>query len=113
MHPHLPQRDLREYAAETDLDLVAYSPLIRGDVFADPVLTDVAAKHDASAAQVALAWLREAGVAAIPKATSEAHIRDNWASRDLELSDPELGHIDDIDARWRKVHPDFAPDAWE
>jgi 2,5-diketo-D-gluconate reductase B len=113
LHPHLPQRSLREFADETDLTLVAYSPLIRGDVFDDPVVAEIAAKHDVTAAQVSLAWLREAGITAIPKATSAAHIRDNWASLRLDLDDGDLARIDDIGDRTRKVHPGFAPDAWD
>jgi diketogulonate reductase-like aldo/keto reductase len=112
LHPHLPQLELREYAAETDLELVAYSPLIRGEVFDDPDLTDIADKHGVSPAQVALAWLHEADVTAIPKATSEAHIRDNWASLSLDLHEGDLARIDAIERRTRKVHPAFAPDAW-
>jgi diketogulonate reductase-like aldo/keto reductase len=111
-HPMLQQNELREYAEETDLNLVAYSPLARGTVFDSDTLTDIAEKHDASAAQVSLAWLREKGVTAIPKATSEAHIRDNWESLTVELDDEDVAAIDDIDTVDRRVHPDFAPDAW-
>jgi 2,5-diketo-D-gluconate reductase B len=112
MHPMLQQAELREYAAETDLELVAYSPLARGEVFENDTLVDIAEKHDASAAQVSLAWLREKGVTAIPKATSAAHIRDNFGSIDLALDDEDVAAIDDIDTVDRRVHPDFAPDAW-
>ncbi|WP_246988637.1 aldo/keto reductase [Halorientalis marina] len=112
MHPMLQQEELREYAAETDLELVAYSPLARGEVFENDTLVDIAEKHDASAAQVSLAWLREKGVTAIPKATSAAHIRDNFGSIDLALDDEDVAAIDDIDTVDRRVHPDFAPDAW-
>ena len=112
VHPLLPQTELREYAAETDLELVAYSPLKRGAVFDDPTLTAVADEHGVSAAQVSLAWLREKGITTIPKATSEAHIRDNAESLSLSLSAEEVGRIDDIDRRDRQVHPDFAPQAW-
>ena len=111
-HPMLQQDELREFADETDLNLVAYSPLARGTVFDDETLTDIAEKHDASAAQVSLAWLREKGVTAIPKATSEAHIRDNWESLALDLDDEDVAAIDAIDTVDRRVHPDFAPDAW-
>jgi diketogulonate reductase-like aldo/keto reductase len=112
MHPLLPQTELREYAAETGLELVAYSPLKRGEVFDDPTLTAVADEHGVSAAQVSLAWLREKGVTTIPKATGDEHIRDNLESLSLSLSDDEIGRIDDIDSRDRQVHPDFAPEAW-
>ncbi|WP_092693509.1 aldo/keto reductase [Halorientalis regularis] len=112
MHPLLPQAELREYAAETELELVAYSPLARGQVFENDTIVDIAEAHDASPAQVSLAWLREKGVTAIPKATNEAHIRDNWESGDLDLTDEDIDRIDAIDERDRRVHPDFAPDAW-
>jgi len=113
IHPFLQQAELREHAAEYDYELVAYSPLARGAVFDSDVLTDIADDHDTSAAQVSLAWLREKGVTAIPKATGRDHIADNWRSLDLELTDEDIDRIDAIDHEDRKVDPDFGPDAWE
>jgi 2,5-diketo-D-gluconate reductase B len=112
MHPLLPQEQLREYAAGTGLDLVAYSPLARGAVFGVPTLSAIAEEHGVSEAQVSLAWLREKGVTAIPKATSREHLRDNWESLTLELREDEVARIDGIDRTDRQVDPDFAPDAW-
>ena len=109
LHPLLPQEELREHCGERDVELVAYSPLARGKVFDVPVLQEIAEAHDASAAQVSLAWLREKGVTAIPKATSEAHIADNWASLTLDLSDEEIERIDAIEETDRRVDPGFAP----
>jgi diketogulonate reductase-like aldo/keto reductase len=111
-HPLLQQDELRAYAAETDLELVAYSPLARGQVLENDTVTSIAEDHGVSAAQVSLAWLREKGVTAIPKATSEAHVRDNWESLAVELTEEDVAAIDAIDATDRRVHPDFAPDAW-
>ena len=62
--------------------------------------------------QVSLAWLRAKGVTTIPKATSEAHIRDNWGSLDLELDDEDIEAIDGIEQTDRRVNPDFGPDSW-
>nr|WP_044951177.1 aldo/keto reductase [Halorhabdus tiamatea] len=112
MHPYLEQAELRAFAAETDLNLVAYSPLGRGTVLDDETLAEIAEKHDASVAQVSLAWLREKGVTAIPKATSEAHIRDNFESVGLDLDAEDVATIDDIDRTDRQIHPDWAPDSW-
>ncbi len=112
MHPMLQQDDLRAYADANDVELVAYSPLARGHVFDAPEITDIAEKHDASAAQVSLAWLREKGVTAIPKATSESHIADNWASLGLELDAEDIEAVDAIDRTDRRVDPDFGPD-WD
>ena len=112
IHPLLQQERMREFAADTDLELVAYSPLARGDVFDVPELTEVAEKHGVSEAQVSLAWLREHDITAIPKATSEAHIRDNFESLTVELDEEDLDTIASIDRTDRKVDPDFGPDAW-
>jgi 2,5-diketo-D-gluconate reductase B len=110
MHPLLQQDDLVAYATENDVNLVAYSPLARGKVFDVPEIQAVAEKHDASAAQVSLAWLLQRdGVAAIPKASSEAHIRDNWGARDLQLDDEDVAKIEGIDQRDRQVDPSFGP----
>ncbi len=113
MHPFLPQTELREYAQTSDIELVAYSPLARGDVLGDETLAEIADRHEATEAQVALAWLRENDVTAIPKATGEAHIRENLESLSLELETDELEAIDAISTRERKVQPEFAPDSWE
>jgi len=108
-HPLLPQAELRAHCADHDVEVVAYSPLARGEVFDVPEIQDVAEKHGVSEAQVSLAWLDEKGVTAIPKATSEAHVRDNWASRTLDLDDEDVATIDGIDRRERQVDPSFAP----
>ncbi|TYT61118.1 aldo/keto reductase [Natrialba swarupiae] len=109
LHPLLPQDDVREACAAHDIEVVAYSPLARGAVFDEPVLQEIAADHGVSEARVSLAWLREKGVIAIPKATSEAHIRDNWGSLSLELSADEIDAIDAIETNDRQVDPGFAP----
>lgn len=113
LHPLLQQSELREYAAETGLELVAYSPLARGGVFDVPELAEIATKHDASEVQVSLAWLREIGVTAIPKATGREHVEENWRSLALDLDDEDLATIGGIDRQDRLVDPEYGPDAWD
>ena len=110
MHPLLRQEELREYADANGVELVAYSPLARGEVLDDPAIVHIAEKHGVSAAQVSLAWLREKGVTAIPKATGEDHIADNWASLGLELDDDDVEEIDTLGRTDRQLNPDFGPD---
>ena len=110
MHPLLRQEELREYADANDVELVAYSPLARGEILDDPAIVDIAEKHGVSAAQVSLAWLREEGVTAIPKATGIDHIRDNLASVDLTLDDEDVERIDSLGRTDRQLNPDFGPD---
>ena len=109
-HPLLRQEELREYADANGVELVAYSPLARGKILDDPTVADIAETHGVSAAQVSLAWLREKGVTAIPKATGEDHLSDNWASLGLELDDEDLEAIDTLGRTDRQLNPDFGPD---
>ena len=110
MHPLLRQAELREYADANGVELVAYSPLARGEILDDPTVGGIAEKHGVSAAQVSLAWLREKGVTAIPKATGADHIADNWASLGLELDDEDVEEIDTLGRTDRQLNPDFGPD---
>lgn len=95
-HPLKPQRKLREHLEEKNIYLVAYSPLARGKVFKVPVLQEIAKKHGVSAGQVSLAWIMEHGAVPIPKATSEAHIKDNFDAQDLVLDPDDIAKIDGI-----------------
>jgi diketogulonate reductase-like aldo/keto reductase len=109
-HPLLQQAELREYAVADDHWLVAYSPIARNEVADVPEIVEVAEKHDVSPAQVSLAWLLSKDhVAAIPKATSETHIRDNLAATELELDDGDVAKIDGIEETHRIVDFEEAP----
>jgi 2,5-diketo-D-gluconate reductase B len=109
LHPLLPQEELRAVCADHDVEVVAYSPLARGRVFDVPLLRDLADDYGTSPAGISLAWLRAKDVTAIPKATSTAHIRDNWASLDVDLDAADVARIDDLSVRDRRVDPDWAP----
>ena len=112
MHPLLQQEELRSYADSEDIELVAYSPLARGEVMDVEELQEIGEKHDVSPAQVSLAWLAEKGVTTIPKATGPDHIRDNFQSVAVDLDAEDIRAIDDIDREERQVDPDFGPDNW-
>ncbi len=74
---------------------MAYSPVGQGRLPRSAALTAVAARHDASPFQVALAWaLRDPAVIAIPKATQEAHVRDNRKAADMVLTSQDLAELD-------------------
>ncbi|WP_380674824.1 aldo/keto reductase [Salinigranum sp. GCM10025319] len=109
LHPLLPQEEIRETCADLGIEVVAYSPLARGKVFDVPLLNELADDYDTSPAGISLAWLRAKGVTAIPKATTEGHIRDNWASLAVDLDDEDVARIDDLDHEDRRVDPDWAP----
>jgi diketogulonate reductase-like aldo/keto reductase len=110
MHPLLPQPELHEFAVEHGHELVAYCPIARNRVAEVDRVVEVADKHDATPAQVSLAWLdAKERVTPIPKSASPAHIRENLAALDLELDDEDVATIDGIERRHRVVDFDAAP----
>ncbi len=89
------ERTLIPWCASRNIAIMAYSPLEQGRLRPDAALQRVAARHDATPAQVALAWtLRHDNVIAIPKATRLAHVRDNAKAADLVLTEEDLADID-------------------
>lgn len=103
-HPTLYQKDLLDFAFKNDIILTAYSPLAQGEVFENSVLKSLGEKYDKTPAQLALRWLIEKNIVAIPKASSEAHLKNNldifdWnfpvdAAREMELLDQNNRLID-------------------
>jgi diketogulonate reductase-like aldo/keto reductase len=109
MHPLCPQSALREYAAEAGHRLVAYCPVARGAVADVPEIVDVAEKHDATPAQVSIAWVLAKGAVPIPKSGTPAHIRENRRARTLDLDAADVERIDAVERRERLVDPADAP----
>jgi diketogulonate reductase-like aldo/keto reductase len=92
--------DLLPWCRAHGIPVMAYSPLEsdrreQRRMFADPALTEVARRHGATPAQIALAWLcRQDGVVAIPKAVSPEHVRANRVALDIVLADDDLALLD-------------------
>ena len=87
--------DLMPWMSSRAMPLMAYCPLGEGRLLNDPVLNRIAADLDATAAQVALAFLlsRE-NVIAIPKTASPARIAENRAAADLVLPEDVRAELD-------------------
>jgi diketogulonate reductase-like aldo/keto reductase len=87
--------DLMPWSDERGIPLMAYSPVDQGELVRDRRLEAVARRHDATPAQIALAWvLRLKWVIAIPKAVEPEHIRQNRAALEIELSAADLADLD-------------------
>lgn len=86
--------DLLPWSRERKIPIMAYSPIEQGRMLNHPTLQSVAARHGATAAQVALAWLlRQDGLMVIPKAGRPAHVRENRAALDLRLTEQDLAEL--------------------
>lgn len=92
--------DLLPWCQQQQMPVMAYSPLaqagrLRSGLLTHSVINDIARAHDATAAQILLAWvIRQPGVIAIPKAASVAHVEQNAAALEITLSTDELRLLD-------------------
>ena len=98
--------DLLPWQRQQGMPLMAYSPFDQGELVNQPALQELARRHQATPAQIALAWvLGQAGVMAIPKAGRALHLQLNWAAPRLVLSPQDLADLDRSFAppRWREM----------
>src|SRR5699024_10032170 len=103
-HPFIDQLNLLDYAIENDIMLTAYAPLAKGTVAENEELQQIAANYDKSASQIALRWLIEQeNVVAIPKASDEEHLRQNFDVFDFYLEDEDFERIDELEKGQRLV----------
>jgi len=92
-HPILDQSKLLAAARQHKLVFIAYCPLARGRLFGDSVLAEIAEKRRRSIAQIALRWLLQQNVAAIPFSSKPQRIADNFNVFDFTLTDDEMNRI--------------------
>ena len=87
--------DLIPWSQSYRMPVIAYSPIAEGRLLRNPALLKIAKKHGVTPAQIALAWtIRLDGVMAIPKASSSAHVIDNFKALDISLDEEDLRALD-------------------
>jgi diketogulonate reductase-like aldo/keto reductase len=87
--------DLAPWSRQRDIPLMAYSPVEQGALARNAKLEAIAARHNATPAQIALAWvMQQDGVIAIPKASRQEHVRQNVAALDIKLTGEDLADLD-------------------
>ncbi|MRN54059.1 aldo/keto reductase [Paenibacillus monticola] len=105
LHPYLTQQDLLSFCKEQGIQLEAWSPLMQGQLLEQPLIQDIAAKHDKSVAQVILRWDLQRGIVTIPKSTKEQRIIENATLFDFQLTEEDMTLIASLNQDQR-VGPD-------
>ncbi len=109
LHPYFLNEDVHEYGREHGIATEAWSPIARGAVLDEPVITEIADRVGRTPAQVVLRWHLDRGTIVFPKSTAPARIRENFGLSGFAL---EAGDRDAIDALDRGeagrlgAHPD-------
>lgn len=134
LHPYLPQEQLITFSKSKGIVVTAYAPLGSPcrpeNIFPDkptepimlenPVLKEIAKKHNISTALVALAWGIKRGTPVLPKAVSENHIKENFEALHVKLDEDDMKAIENIGihqryfaATWMCKQDETPEDLWD
>ena len=98
--------DLLPWCSGRRIPLMAYSPIEQARLLRHPGLRALAARHGATPAQLALAWLlRGEQVIVIPKASTRRHLDENYAALECPLDDATLAELDRLFLPPRRATP--------
>jgi 2,5-diketo-D-gluconate reductase A len=98
LHPFFNQAELREFNASKGILTQAWSPLGQGgELLEHPAIAEIAAKHNATPAQVVIAWHLAIGNVVIPKSVTESRIQENYAALNVTLDATDVEAINGLD----------------
>lgn len=116
-NPYFTQDKLIHYCKRKGIVPEAWAPLGAGllGVLNDPLITDIAARHSKTPAQIVIRWHLERGLIAIPKTVHKARLIENLDVDDFELTPAEIMEISGLNKNDRKgVDPDnIKPDSFD
>jgi len=113
LSPYLQNRKLAAFLREQGIQVTSYMTLAYGKVLKDPVIGQIAQRHDATPAQVALAWALQLGHAVIPSSTKRENLASNLLAQDLRLTDEDMAQIAALERNGREVSPEGLAAAWD
>ena len=101
--PYLYLKDLHQYCENHQIQLQAYTPLIRGQKMNDPKLVAMAEKYGKTSAQIILRWALQHGVSTIPKSSNLLRIKENFDVFDFDIKQEDMLRLDGFDENYRVV----------
>ena len=113
-NPYFQQQELRDILADSHVALEAWAPLGEGnkDLFAEPVLNDLAKKYNKDVGQIILRYEHQLVVIVFPKSVHEARIKSNAELFDFELTSDEMDALRKLD-KGKGMHDPDAPGVGE
>ena len=108
-HPLLDQSRVRAEAKKLGIVLSAYSPLGRGAVLKDPAVQEVAQRLARPPSEIALRWIVQQGVVALPMTTKRDNAKSNMRIFDFELSAADMATLSEASKQNRRL---ISPTGW-
>jgi diketogulonate reductase-like aldo/keto reductase len=105
LHPCLTQEPLRDFCRKHQIQVEAWGPLMRGQIFDNPVVVELSRKYGRTPAQILLRWDLQHGIVTIPKSVRPERIRENAGIFDFTLAEEDMAKLDALNEN-RRIGPD-------
>lgn len=113
LSPYLQNRKVVDWASEHGIHITSYMTLAYGKALKDETIIRIATKHNATPAQVILAWAMGEGYSVIPSSTRRENLASNLQALDLQLDAEDKKAIAALDCNDRLVSPEGLAPNWD
>lgn len=96
LHPLSSKNDMLSYCNKNNIQLVAWSPIMRGKLLSNEIMIELSKKHKKTIAEVILRWHIQRGVIPIPKSSNKERIKENFDIFDFKLSNEDMNYINSL-----------------
>jgi 2,5-diketo-D-gluconate reductase A len=100
VNPFLQQREAQQFLQANKVQMEAWAPFAEGrnQIFENPTLKRIAARHTRSVAQVILRWLSQRGIVVLSKSVRKERMAENFNVLDFDLSADDITAIEGLEA---------------
>lgn len=113
LSPFLQNRTVVEWAKQHDIHITSYMTLAYGKALGDETINAIARKHNATPAQVILAWALALDYSVIPSSTKRENLLSNLQALELKLDSADMEAIAALDRGERLVSPVGLAPEWD
>ncbi|NMB30361.1 MAG: aldo/keto reductase [Clostridiales bacterium] len=109
IHPQYPQHDIVSFCKSNEILVEAWSPLIGGRAFKNPLLIEMAKKYNKTVSQICLRWSIQMGALPLPKSSTAERMKENADIFNFEISDADINKMKQLEELGSVgSHPDTA-----
>lgn len=93
MHPLSSKNDMLDYCRQNNIEVMAWSPIVRGKLFSNEIMMSLAEKYKKTIAELIIRWHIQRGVIPIPKSSNAGRIKENFDVFDFNISEEDMESI--------------------
>jgi len=113
LSPFLQNQTVVDFSRKNGIAVTSYMTLAYGDALKDGTIINIAARHNATPAQVVLAWALQLGYAVIPSSTKRENLASNLLAQQLKLTATDMADIAALERNGRLVSPEGLAPEWD